>query len=83
VKEVQFVHISAEISGYGMFKGLEYTFKEVEDTIRSRVEAGWEYCGYVPLTTRSVNEGTKTISLIFQREQEPGDSQGEQDNKLF
>lgn len=70
MKEVQFVRISAEVSGYGMIKGLEYRFNGAEETVRAWVEDGWEYCGYVPLATRGVNEGTQTISLVFQREKE-------------
>lgn len=68
MKEVRFVHITAEIAGYGFIKGVEYQFEGVEEAIQAQVEEGWEYCGYVPLTTRAVNDGTQEISLVFQRD---------------
>lgn len=68
MKEVQFVRVDAETADYGMIKGLEYQFKGAEESIRAWVADGWEYCGYVPLVTRDINQGLKTISLVFQRD---------------
>lgn len=68
LKEVRFVHISAEAADYGLFKGMEYQFAGVEEAIQAQIEEGWEYCGYAPVTTRGVNSGTQEISLVFQRD---------------
>lgn len=68
MKEVRFVHILADPAGYGLIKGMEYQFEGVEEAIQAQIEEGWEYCGYVPLTTRSINGGTQEISLVFQRD---------------
>ena len=68
MKEVTFVHISAEISGFGLIGGKEYQFEGAEEAIREKVEEGWDYCGYFPLFTRDITSGVETISLVFQRE---------------
>lgn len=68
MKEVRFVHITAEIASYGFIKGMEYQFDGAEEAIQTQIEEGWEYCGYVPLATRGVNSGTQEISLVFQRD---------------
>ena len=68
MKEVEFVKVWSELSGYGFGKGTRYSFEDVEETIREYITNGWEYCGYVPLETRGTGE-IEVISLIFQREQ--------------
>lgn len=69
MKKVDFVQIKAELCGYGLGQGTRYCFDGVEELIRQRLESGWEYNGYVPLTTRGT--GTiETISLIFRKELE-------------
>jgi len=40
----------------------------VEEIIRQRILDGWQYNGYVPLTTRGTGE-LETISLIFQKDE--------------
>lgn len=67
MKQVDFVRVSSEVSGYGLGKGMKYSFGGVEDTVRERIEAGWEFCGYVPLVTRATGD-IETMSLIFQKD---------------
>lgn len=67
MKEVEFVRIKSELSGYGFGKGTKYEFSGVEDIIKERIESGWEYCGYVPVETRGTGD-IETMSLIFQKE---------------
>lgn len=69
MKKVDFVQIKAELSGYGLGQGTRYCFEGVEEVIRDRLESGWEYYGYVPLTTRGTG-AIETISLIFRKEME-------------
>ncbi len=66
MKGVEFVHIKSELCGYGFGKGTKYSFDGAEDIIRERIEAGWEFCGFVPLETRGTGD-IETMSLIFQR----------------
>lgn len=68
MKEVRFVHILAQPASYGLIKGLEYQFEGAEEVIQAQIGEGWEYCGYVPLATRAINNGTQEISLVFQRD---------------
>lgn len=69
MKQVEFVKVRSELSGYGLGKGTVYRFSGVEQTIRHYIESGWEYCGYVPLETRGTGD-IEMISLVFQREQD-------------
>lgn len=66
MKQVKFVSISSEPSGYG-FKGIRNTFPDIEETIAQYIENGWDYVGFVPTETRSNGE-IETLSLIFQKE---------------
>lgn len=68
MKQVEFVHVSSELCGYGFGKGTKYGFEGVEELIRERLEAGWDYCGYVPIEIRGNGE-VETISLVFQKTQ--------------
>ena len=45
MKEVEFVKVRSELSGYGFGKGTRYSFEGVEETIRQYIENGWDYCG--------------------------------------
>lgn len=67
MKEVEFVRIKSEITGYGLGKGGRFSFEGVESVIKERIETGWEYLGYVPLQTRGTGD-IETMSLIFQKE---------------
>ena len=67
MKKVEFVHINSEVNGYGLGKGMRFTFHNVEKVIRERITDGWEYLGYVPLETRGTGDIEK-ISLIFTKE---------------
>lgn len=69
MKQVDFVRVSSEFCGFGLGKGNKYSFEGVEDTIRQRIQDGWEFCGYVPLVTRGTGEA-ETLSLIFQRDEQ-------------
>lgn len=68
MKQVEFVRVKSELSGYGLGKGTKYCFDRVEDIIEKRIRNGWEYCGYVPIETRGTGD-IETMSLIFQREE--------------
>lgn len=68
MKQVEFVRVKSELSGYGLGKGTKYSFDRVEDIIEKRIRNGWEYCGYVPIETRGTGD-IETMSLIFQREE--------------
>ena len=68
MKNVQFVKIKSEINGYGFGKGMAMTFNGIEDTIREWIKNGWDYCGYVPVSTRGTGE-IETLSLIFTKEE--------------
>lgn len=67
MKKVEFVRVKSEVSGYGLGKGMKYSFDGVEDTIRERIEAGWDFCGYVPLATRATGD-IETMSPIIQKD---------------
>lgn len=67
MKRVEFEHIQADVMGYGLGKGLRNEFNGAEETIRERIEAGWDYQGYLPLTTRGTGE-IERISLVFVKE---------------
>ena len=68
MKKVEFVRVKSELCGYGLGKGLKYSFDGVEEMIRERMETGWDFCGYVPVITRATGD-IETMSLIFQREE--------------
>ena len=70
MKQIEFVRVKSQLSGYGLGKGTKYTFHEAEEIIKGMVEAGWEYTGYIPIETRGTGD-IETMSLIFQREREP------------
>lgn len=67
MKQVEFVRFKSEPCGFGLGKGGKYSFDGVEETIRERIEAGWEFCGFVPVETRATGE-IETLSLVFQRD---------------
>ena len=67
MKQVEFEHIQADLTGYGFGKGLKNEFVDAEETVRKRIEAGWDYQGYLPLTTRGTGE-IEEISLVFVKE---------------
>lgn len=68
MKDVKFVQISSEFSGYGFGKGTCNSFANAEETVEKYIKNGWEYCGYLPIETRGTGELT-TISLVFQKEE--------------
>ena len=70
MKEVEFVRLRSRLCGIGLGKGSRYQFNRIEETIRERIEAGWEYCGYVPVETRGTGD-IEALSLIFQRDSRP------------
>lgn len=67
MKTVEFERVRSCLCGYGFSKGTKYRFDGVEDIIRGRIEAGWEFCGFIPLETRGTGD-IETMSLIFQRD---------------
>ena len=42
MKDVKFVRVKSELSGYGFGKGTKYSFDGVEETIKEHLEQGWE-----------------------------------------
>lgn len=66
MKEVKFVRITAEVSGFGFGKGLKSSFDGAEECIKKEIQNGWNFCGYIPLETRGTGE-LYTISLIFEK----------------
>ncbi|MCQ2442221.1 MAG: DUF4177 domain-containing protein [Oscillospiraceae bacterium] len=68
MKQVKFVRVKSELSGYGLGKGAKYSFVGAEETIRNYIEQGWSFEGYIPVETRGVGD-IETISLIFQKEE--------------
>ena len=68
MKKTEFVRVRSELCGYGLGKGVRYSFDGAEETIRERIEAGWEDCGFVPLETRGTGD-MEMISLVFCREE--------------
>ena len=68
MKKVEFVRVTAELSGFGLGKGIKSEFESIEDIIKERIEDGWSYMGYVPIETRGTGD-IETLSLIFQREE--------------
>ena len=68
MKKVEFVRVKSELCGYGLGKGVKYSFDGVEDIIRERITNGWSFAGYVPLEIRGVGD-METISLVFQRDE--------------
>lgn len=68
MKRVEFVQLTSEMYGYGFGKGLKNSFVGIEETIKERIETGWEYCGYVPIVTRGTGD-IETLSLIFQKDE--------------
>ncbi len=67
MKCVEFEHVSAEVTGYGLGKGLKNEFAGAEELIEKRIREGWDYQGYLPLTTRGTGE-IETMSLVFVKE---------------
>ncbi len=68
MKKVKFIEIESELCGWGGFKGTKYVFPDINKTIEKMIKKGWEYCGYVPNTTRGTGEIEK-LSLIFQKDE--------------
>ena len=68
MKKVDFVRVKSEICGYGLGKGMKYSFEDVEEIIKERVENGWSFEGYIPIETRATGD-IETMSLIFQKEE--------------
>lgn len=68
MKKVEFVRIKAELTGFGVGKGIKSKFESIEDIIKERIENGWSYIGYVPIETRGTGD-IETLSLIFQRDE--------------
>lgn len=68
MKRVKFVRIKSKLSGGGLIKGGKYSFIEVEEIIKKWIEDGWDYCGFVPIETRTTGD-IETMSLIFQKEE--------------
>ena len=69
MKQVEFEQIKSVPVGYGMGKGMRYRFEEAELIIRRRIQAGWEFEGFVPLETRATGD-VETYALVFVQEQE-------------
>lgn len=69
MRKVDFVEVESEITGYGFGKGLVNTFDGCQDIIRERIEAGWDYKGYIPTKTRGTGE-IEVMTLIFQKEED-------------
>lgn len=67
MKQTKFVQVKSEVEGYGFGKGMKMNFPNVEEIIQGWIEQGWDYCGFVPLTTRGTGD-METISLIFTKE---------------
>ena len=67
MKKVEFVQVKSGLCGYGLGTGTKYSFDGAEDAIRARIEAGWEFCGFIPLETRGTGD-IETMSLVFQRD---------------
>lgn len=67
MKQVEFEHVSVEVTGYGLGKGVKNEFFGAEDIIEKRIKSGWDYQGYLPLTTRGTGE-IETMSLVFVKE---------------
>lgn len=68
MKEVKFVRVKSETCGYGLGKGMKYSFEGVENIIKTHIENGWSFEGYVPIVTRATGD-IETMSLIFQKEE--------------
>ncbi|MBQ3090948.1 MAG: DUF4177 domain-containing protein [Clostridia bacterium] len=67
MRKVEFVHVKSAVSGYGLGKGIKYSFiPEAEEIVRERLEQDWEYGGYLPVQMRGDGE-MEEISLIFYR----------------
>lgn len=41
MKQVKFVRVKSELSGYGLGKGTKYCFDRVEEIIEERIRNGW------------------------------------------
>lgn len=68
MKQVEFVRLKSEISGFGLGKGARYSFEGAEAIIRERIESGWSFAGYIPIETRGTGD-IETMSLIFQKDE--------------
>ena len=69
MKKVEFTRVSQSLSGYGMLRGTVREFPGVEKIIKERLEAGWDFAGYVPVEYRGNGEMSE-ISLVFTKEEE-------------
>ncbi len=67
MKQVKFIEVKSELSGYGLGKGTKYQFEGIEKIIYEMIMEGWDYKGYVPLETRGTGDIEK-MSLIFQKD---------------
>ncbi|MFQ9923723.1 MAG: DUF4177 domain-containing protein [Beduini sp.] len=68
MKQVKFIEVKSELSGYGLGKGTRYTFEGLEKVIYEMIMKGWDYKGYVPKETRGTGDIEK-MSLIFQKDE--------------
>lgn len=66
MKKVKLIKVKAQTSGWGFFRGYQYEFS-ANQVVIDMIEKGWDFCGYIPCTVRSIG-GFETISLIFQKE---------------
>lgn len=67
MKKVEFVRIKSHIDGFGLGKGVKYTFEDYREKIEEYLEKGWDYCGYVPVKQRGTGD-IEEIDLIFTKE---------------
>ena len=56
MKQVKFIEVKSELSGYGLGKGTRYTFEGIEKVIYEMIMKGWDYKGYVPKETRGTGD---------------------------
>ena len=66
MKKVEFEQIKSELWGIGLMKGGNYVFRGVEEIIQTRLQDGWEYCGWVPIEARATGD-VEIMSLVFQK----------------
>lgn len=68
MKKIEFVRLTSTLTGFGLGKGTKFSFEEIEDVIKKRMEGGWEYSGFAPITTRGTGS-IETLTLIFQKDE--------------
>jgi hypothetical protein len=68
MKQVKFVRVKSNLSGYGLVKGYKFNFEDVEPIIKKNVEDGWDYKGFVPVGTRMTGD-IEEMSLVFEKEE--------------